>query len=252
LQRDAPELIGRLDRTMPLAPAVEERLESGVVRAVFRPAGACRRRAALVERRRRARAYTARVIESPQLSVMGGRSMGKPSTPDLALLDDVVAKKVLDAMRTASKLMRGLGIRHALVGGLAVGAHGYPRATKDVDFLVGAEAFEMHEGGIVTLRPGLPVQIQGVLIDHLSASAREQHLGDCLEAQPAGEIVVAPVEVLVYLKLRSSRQKDLADVVELVKVGIDAQACRAYLQRHAPDLIGRLDRAVLLAAAEER
>jgi hypothetical protein len=120
------------------------------------------------------------------------------------------------------------------------------------DFLVGAEAFEMHEGGIVTLRPGLPVQIQGVLIDHLSASAREQHLGDCLEAQPAGEIVVAPVEVLVYLKLRSSRQKDLADVVELVKAGIDAQACRAYLQRHAPELIGRLDRAVQLAAAEER
>ena len=42
------------------------------------------------------------------------------------------------------------------MGGLAVGANGFPRATKDVAFLVGDEAFERHPGGLVTFRPGVP------------------------------------------------------------------------------------------------
>lgn len=177
--------------------------------------------------------------------------MGKPATPDLALLEDVVAKKVLDAMRVASARMQSLGVRHLLVGALAVGAHGYPRATKDVDFLVGAEAFEIHEGGIVTLKPGLPIQVQGVLVDHLSAAPQEAHLTESLSALPAGTPPVAPVEVLVYLKLKSSRQKDFADVIELIKVGVDLERSRAYLVRHAPGLVGRLDSAVRSAATEE-
>lgn len=40
-----------------------------------------------------------------------------------------------------SEALTSLGVRHALVGGLAVGVHGHPRATKDIDFIVGAEAF---------------------------------------------------------------------------------------------------------------
>jgi len=53
----------------------------------------------------------------------------------------VVAPKVLtDAIDTSERL-RALGIPHALVGGLAVGLHGHPRATKDVDFIVGTAAF---------------------------------------------------------------------------------------------------------------
>ncbi len=57
--------------------------------------------------------------------------------PDLSLLDGIVAPRVLDALRVASEQLTRVGIRHALVGDLAVGAHGHPRATKDVDFLVG-------------------------------------------------------------------------------------------------------------------
>ena len=66
---------------------------------------------------------------------------------NLSVVEGVVAPRVLDAMRSASDELTRLGVRHALVGGLAVGAHGYPRATKGVDFLVGDEAFEHHAGG---------------------------------------------------------------------------------------------------------
>ena len=57
--------------------------------------------------------------------------------PDPSLLEGVVAREVLDAMRIASLALKRAGVRHVVVGGLAVGANGFPRATRDVDFLVG-------------------------------------------------------------------------------------------------------------------
>ena len=56
--------------------------------------------------------------------------------PDPSFLQDVVAPKIIDAMRAASRALAQAGVRHSVAGGLAVGANGYPRATKDVDFLV--------------------------------------------------------------------------------------------------------------------
>lgn len=174
----------------------------------------------------------------------------KRKTPDLSLLDDVVAEKVLRAMRVASAQLKALGVRHALVGALAVGAHGYPRATKDVDFLVGEEAFELHEGGLVTLRPGVPIQVGGVAVDHLSVQEGEEHLASALAGATA-QVPVAPLDALVYLKLRSPRRRDHADVLELIKQGIDAAVCRRYLEAHAPDLVDRFDELVLESEREE-
>lgn len=76
--------------------------------------------------------------------------------PDPSLLVDVVAAKVLDALKLASEALTAASVRHVVVGGLAVGANGYPRATKVVDFLVGAEAFHHHANGLVTMRPEIP------------------------------------------------------------------------------------------------
>lgn len=168
--------------------------------------------------------------------------------PDLALLEDVVAAKVLDAMKVASSALTRLGVRHVLVGGLAVGANGNPRATKDVDFLVGDEAFEEHEGGFITMRPGVPIQVNGVPIDLLSVGEDEAHLATALEAAPG-----APIDAprLIYMKLKSPRQKDRVDVIELVKAGIDIEAARRYLTTNAPQLVERFDDAVGRAAAEE-
>lgn len=168
--------------------------------------------------------------------------------PDPSLLDKVVAPEVIDAMKRASEALVRAGVRHVVVGGLAVGANGYPRATSDVDFLVGAEAFEHHPGGMVTLRAGVPFQMNGVAIDLLSPGASEPFLEETLRAPP-GSMISAPP--LIYLKLKSPRHKDRTDVIELIKAGVDVDECRAYLAAHAPAFLAAFESALRRAIAEE-
>lgn len=167
--------------------------------------------------------------------------------PDLGLVEDVVAPRVLAAMRTSSSVLARLGIRHVVVGGLAVGANGHPRATKDVDFLVGDEAF-VHSGGIVSLAPGVPFQVDGVPIDLLSVGADEAHLASALDGA-FGAPIDAPR--LIYMKLRANRMRDQVDVVELVKAGIDRDAVKSYLATNAPSLVAAFEKCLAQAAAEE-
>lgn len=166
-----------------------------------------------------------------------------PRAPDVSLLDDTVAPRILDAMRVASARLTELGVRHVLVGGLAVGAWGHARATKDVDFLVGEEAFEHHPGGLVTMKYGVPIQVGGVAVDLLSASAN--HREDALEnPRSGGGVPVAPLPVLIYLKLKSPRPRDLADVMELIRLGIERDAIRADLVARSPELVEKWDHAL--------
>jgi len=173
------------------------------------------------------------------------------TTPDLRRLEGVVAPRVLAAMRSASRALSSLGVRHAVAGGLAVGAYGYPRSTRDVDLLVGDEAFERHAGGLVTLKPGVPIQIDGVAVDLLSTSGSEAFLEHSLAHPIADEVPVVPAGTLVYLKLKSPRLRDRADVVELVKAGLAVESVRPYLERHAPSLVARFDECLARARAEE-
>lgn len=168
--------------------------------------------------------------------------------PDPSLLQGVVASEVLDAMKVASEALKRVGVRHVVVGGLAVGANGFPRATRDVDFLVGDEAFERHAGGLLTLRPGVPFQVNRVAVDFIGAEANEGFLAAALEAD-AGSIIAAPP--LIYMKLKSPRHKDRTDVIELVKAGLDLDSCREYLEAHAPTFVADFDDAVRRARAEE-
>src|SRR5262245_2230537 len=161
----------------------------------------------------------------PQLSISGTRRR-RVTRPDPSLLRGVVAPEVLEAMRTASAALISVGIRHVVVGGLAVGANGFPRATRDVDFLVGDEAFEHHPDGLVTLRAGVPFQVRDVAVDFISPARDEAFLAAALDAEP-GSIIEGPA--LVYMKLKSPRHKDRTDVIELVKTGLDVEACRVYL-----------------------
>ena len=190
------------------------------------------------------------VLATPHLSVPRNRPMSETS-PDLRLLEDVVAPRVLGAMRTASRALASLGVRHAVAGGLAVGAHGYPRNTQDVDLLVGNEAFERHEGGLVTLKPGVPIEVDGVAVDLLSTGDKEAFLDQSLAQPLPGEVPVVPAGTLVYLKLKSPRLKDRADVVEFVKAGLALQSVRQYLERFAPPLVARFEECIAQARAEE-
>lgn len=153
------------------------------------------------------------------------------------------------AIKTAAQLQR-LGIRYALAGGLAVGAHGYVRATTDVDFLVGEEAFE-HHGAIVTFKAGVPIEVEGIRIDYLSPVSLGPQLEETLDHPPTSEgLAIVPAEVLIYMKLAAKRRKDLLDVVELVKAGADLPLVRGYLKQYAPDLLPQFEALVNEAMAE--
>ena len=167
--------------------------------------------------------------------------------PDPALLVDVVAPKVLDALKLASEALIAANVRHIVVGGLAVGANGYPRATKDVDFLVGAEAFHHHASGLVTLRQEIPFQVDGVPVDLLSPGPGEDFLEATLAAPPGTMMEAAP---LVYMKLKSPRRKDQVDVIEMIKGGVDTKRCREYLVAHAPAFVTAFDDCVAQAEVE--
>lgn len=144
------------------------------------------------------------------------------------------------ALSTAAELQR-LGVRYALAGGLAVGAHGYIRATSDVDFLVGDEAF-IHHGAFVTFKPGIPIAVEGVRIDYLSPVAFGAPLEDALDHPTVCEgVAVLPMEALIYMKLMAKRRRDLLDVVELVKAGANTLRVREYLKQHAADLLPLFD-----------
>ena len=168
--------------------------------------------------------------------------------PDSTLLVDVVAPRVLEALKLASEALTLANVRHVVVGGLAVGANGYPRATRDVDFLVGAEAFHHHANGLVTMRPEIPFQVNGVAVDLLSPEAGEDFLEATLAAPPGSMMEAEP---LVYMKLKSPRRKDQVDVIEMIKGGIDTKRCRAYLVAHAPAFVAAFDESVAQAEAEQ-
>jgi hypothetical protein len=161
-----------------------------------------------------------------------------------------VSPKVRDAAIKTAEQLSILGIRHALAGGLAVGAHGYVRATTDVDFLVGEEAFE-HQGPLVAFKPGVPIEVDGVRIDYLSPVSLGAQLEEVLDRPPMNEgLPIVPIEVLIYMKLAAKRRRDLVDVVELLKAGADADRAREYLRQFASDLVPMFEELVDEAHAE--
>jgi hypothetical protein len=148
---------------------------------------------------------------------------------------------VIAALREASRRLTAQGVRHLVIGALAVGAHGWPRATRDVDLLVAPEAWDT-----------LVDSIGGVDIDYLPVDVA----GDFLLASFAAPFVsedvpIAPMEVVIITKLLRLAMRDQADVVELVKAGVvDLDAVRAYLETNAPMLTSRFDALVEQARRE--
>lgn len=154
-----------------------------------------------------------------------------------ALAEAVAPRVLLDAIRVGERLTE-LGIPHALIGGLAVGLHGHPRATKDVDYMVGPEAFQTTEPFLVYREELKHVVTMGV-VDLLAVPPRYPVLAEQLQVPKPGELPVVAVEALVLLKLDANRAQDRADVARLVNAGADPVAIRDYLRQHAPDLVAR-------------
>jgi hypothetical protein len=171
---------------------------------------------------------------------------GPRSGPDIIEAASAVSEKVLLAAYDASRELSALGIQHAIVGGIAVGAYGAARATKDVDFLVNqADAF--NGVAVLSFKPGVPIAVRGIEIDYLTPEGNEhmpllrQALADATESQG---LPIVPLEALIVLKLQVARRRDLDDVARLCATADTEAHIREYLGAQAPELIRRFDLAL--------
>ena len=162
------------------------------------------------------------------------------------LAEVVSADILLDDIDT-SKTLTNLGVPHALIGGLAVGMHGHPRATKDVHYLVGREAF-VRTTPVLQFREELGAIVRIGIIDFMPIPQNYFDLARFLQIPAKGDIPIIAAEGLITLKLDANRPQDRADVVALMRAGLDTVAVRKYLRLHAPDLLERFAELILAAS----
>jgi hypothetical protein len=169
---------------------------------------------------------------------------GVPEEADMSLNGGIVSDRVLGAYRKASARLKKLGIPHVVVGGLAVGAWGHPRATKDVDFLIKEK--DVFKGSIIsTFKPGVPISVGGVVIDYLTIEALKLRKPELIKGP------VAPLEVVFAMKLKARRMQDNADLIALLKKGADVEVIDNWLKEQGLDVERRhLKKLVVKAKAE--
>jgi hypothetical protein len=179
--------------------------------------------------------------------------MEEKMTYDSKRMLGIVSAEVIEAMRIADSELASRDIPHFVIGGLAVCAYGYRRTTNDVDFIVSDSAYN-RIGPIVTLR--VPItSIGGVKIDQLSFEAESELHAELEATYKSGQTgQIAPLPMLMKLKLIANRQKDIADVVELIKCGaVDDDkydTIEQYLSRS--DLVRRWRCAIARARKESQ
>jgi hypothetical protein len=190
--------------------------------------------------------------------IVGEPVIGSPPPPPKILtLTELEERgpsaRVVEALRQVSKRLTAQGVRHAVLGALGIGIYGWPRATNDVDLLLGPEAWHTTAGGTQTELVELPKNIGSVGIDYLCMDIAGDFLLESFDRAYITEgVPIAPVEVVIATKLIRLAMRDAADIVELVKAGLtDLELVAAYLDRHAPMLTGRL-RALAEQALKEK
>ncbi len=153
-------------------------------------------------------------------------------------LRDVVSPTLLRRAGEISRLLRELKIPHVLIGGLAVGLHGHPRATRDVDFLVGEEAFAS-TAPVLVYRDEIKDIAQVGETDVMSVP--EKYPGLVGELRLDDDVPVISLRGLVLLKLDANRARDREDVrVLLERSPVQVRGVRDHLLAHAPELVSRL------------
>ena len=141
---------------------------------------------------------------------------------------------VHQTMRRVAQKLEESGIPYAVVGGMALVAHGYERTTRDVDVLLTSEGLEAFRQQFVGKSYDPAPQrtrrfvdrVNGVTIDVLvtglyPGSGRP---GPIAYPDPTAvnetidSIRVVCFETLVELKLAAGRHRDFGDVVELIRI----------------------------------
>lgn len=126
-----------------------------------------------------------------------------------------VSPTVADAARASDAVLQQKRVRHLVCGGLAVASYGYPRATRDVDYLVGDEAFVAH-GRLVMLKDGIPYRASnGVSVDYVTLPEMQALVEHELDTNPTR---VVSLPFLCLMKLWTYRPRDREDVTELFRI----------------------------------
>lgn len=174
----------------------------------------------------------------------------------LASIDNLRAT-VPEALRAAaveaSEMLRAAGIRHVLVGGVAVSCNGYGRTTQNVDVGVEQKAFEYRDKAMF-LRIGLPFKILGIPIHYIAPHDPFEvaMLEKYLEVPAPGHVPVLQIGPLTVMKLIARRYKDIADLVELFKrMPTDhLRIVREFVMDNLPSQVSMFDEVVACAEAE--
>jgi hypothetical protein len=115
------------------------------------------------------------------------------------------------------------------------------RTTTDIDLLVDDRAFT-HHGSIVA--PKVPMaSVDEILVDLVSFTDDESLVREALDAATSGAtdgLPIVSLNMLIYMKLRANRPKDLADLVELLKAGaVELQEADAFVVAKCPQFLAR-------------
>jgi predicted nucleotidyltransferase len=186
-------------------------------------------------------------------------------------------KKITDTLRALVDLLDQLSIKYAVMGGVAVRAHGIPRPTYDIDLIIVLERDrlpelfqrlrgcdfavpEVYETGWVDRIKDMPLlklrrYIRDGSLDVDLFLAESEFLAEVMKRRTSLDAegrmlwVVSP-EDLVLLKLLAGRPRDLGDVADVLFM--QGKLDEAYMQRWAAELgIGtELDRALAEQADE--
>jgi len=141
-------------------------------------------------------------------------------------------ERELDAVRNA---LSERGIEYALCGGMAVGVHGFPRATVDIDLLIRPESEEsVYQAvaplgfkfkanpmnfGTTHIRRVSKIDSDGevLMLDLLLVTPAFEHVWESREQHEwlGRELVVVSKDGLIALKRGRSSKLDMADIEKL-------------------------------------
>lgn len=154
------------------------------------------------------------------------------------VLQSVISPVLLKRAADLSRHLKLLNIPHALIGGLAVGLHGYPRTTKDVDFLVGNQAFASTTPFLI-YKDELKDLVRIGETDLMSVPDKYPSLASELRLED--DIPLISLRGLILMKLDAFRTRDQDDIRNLLsKFPYEIRSLRDYLAEEAPLLINRL------------
>jgi len=130
-----------------------------------------------------------------------------------------------------------LGVRYAIVGGIALAFHGSPRFTRDIDVLVNEDDMDLVKTGLdslgyeemaepwmfpdstLTMRRFLNVQGQDELIIDLLLASDDEHLRVIQDAvfaeSTVGRVPVAARRDIIWMKKSRNSDQDRVDISEL-------------------------------------